>query len=181
MELDDAILRRRTVHTFNSKKVPDRLIEKAILAANQAPCHKRTFPWRFINVSDLKRQQIFEIYLASIALISNEALDERKMHDKIFNPSHLIIPLQSISSNPIRRKEDYAACACAIQNLSLSLVAENVYCKWSTSSITNTQQIYDAFGINKQNEEVIGFLYIGYGVVPSAVNRPSLPEIFRTI
>ncbi len=50
MEIAQAIKKRRTIHIFSNKSVPRAVIEKSIVAANQAPCHRRTFPWRFTKI-----------------------------------------------------------------------------------------------------------------------------------
>ena len=57
MEIVQAIKKRRTVHIFSKKTVPIELIDKAIVAANQAPCHRLTFPWRFTNIG-MKRREL---------------------------------------------------------------------------------------------------------------------------
>ena len=58
MELQEVIRKRRTVHSFSNQIVPEEFIEKAIEAANYAPCHRLTFPWRFKSVSFSKRESI---------------------------------------------------------------------------------------------------------------------------
>ena len=63
MDTKKAIFKRRTIHLFDKKKVSETIIENAIEAANQAPCHRLTFPWRFYSVGSKKRIQILELAL----------------------------------------------------------------------------------------------------------------------
>ena len=74
MDTNTAIFERRTVHAFNSKKVDEKLIYNAINAANQAPCHRLTFPWRFYSIGKSKRNEILK--LAIDIKSSKKSLDE---------------------------------------------------------------------------------------------------------
>ena len=57
-------------------------------------------------------------------------------------PFPFLVATQLCTDNQVQKLEDYAACACAIQNLSLSLVADDVGCKWSTGQITKDPNTY---------------------------------------
>ena len=61
MEIAEAIKQRRTIHMFSKKKVPKVVIERSILAANQAPCHRMTFPWRFTSLGIHKRELLCQL------------------------------------------------------------------------------------------------------------------------
>ena len=180
MEIDQAIQKRRTMHTFSSKPVPKEVIEKSLIAANQAPCHKRTFPWRFTKMGMNKRELLYQLQIT--LKFGDKPADEpsiKKTMDKMLKPSHLIIASQVISDDKAQKLEDYAACACAIQNLSLSLVADDVGCKWSTGKITKDPNTYQIAQINSSEEEIIGFIWIGYGGALPSIKRPLLKQIFR--
>tara|TARA_B100000945_G_scaffold288805_1_gene261417 strand:+ start:620 stop:1171 length:552 start_codon:yes stop_codon:yes gene_type:complete len=180
MEIAQAIKKRRTIHIFSKKSVPREVIEKSIVAANQAPCHRRTFPWRFTNIGMKKREQLYQLQLS--LKFGDNSIDElnlKKIRDKILNPSHLLIASQIYTNNQVQKLEDYAACACAIQNLSLSLVSDDVGCKWSTGKITTATNTYRIADINPNEEEIIGFIWIGYGSKPPLIKRPPVSSIYR--
>ena len=180
MELAQAIQKRRTIHIFSNKSVPNEVVEKSIFAANQAPCHRRTFPWRFTNIGIKKRELLYQLQLT--LKFGDQPTDEsslKKIRDKMFNPSHLLIASQISTDNQIQKLEDYAACACAIQNLSLSLVENYVGCKWSTGKITKDPNTYQIVEISPSEEEIIGFIWIGYGAEPPLIKRPSIKTIYR--
>ena len=180
MEIAEAIKKRRTLHIFSKKRVPREVIEKSIFAANQAPCHRRTFPWRFTSIGIKKRELLYQLQLT--LKFGNKAIDEsslKKIRDKMLNPSHLLIATQVCTDNQVQKLEDYAACACAIQNLSLSLVADDVGCKWSTGKITKDPNTYQIAQINSSEEEIIGFIWIGYGPEPPLIKRPLISTIYR--
>ena len=66
-----------------------------------------------------------------------------------------------------------------IQNLSLSLIADGVGSKWSTGKITNDFNTYQIAGIDPTVEEIIGFIWVGYGDIPSLISRPLTSSIYR--
>ena len=180
MEIAEAIKKRRTIHIFSKKRVPREVIEKSIFAANQAPCHRRTFPWRFTSIGIKKRELLYQLQLT--LKFGDMTIDEsslKKIRDKMLNPSHLLIATQVCTDNQVQKLEDYAACACAIQNLSLSLVADDVGCKWSTGKITKDPNTYQIAQINSNEEEIIGFIWIGYGSEPPLIKRPLISTIYR--
>ena len=180
MEIHQAIESRRTIHRFNPRKVTEEIVTRAVWAANQAPCHRLTFPWRFTKIGTKKREDLARLsLLLKFGSVSIDDKTKEQASSKILNPSHLLIVSQIQSSNPIQRVEDYAACACAIQNLALSLSGEGVGCKWSTGELTTHNQVYEIAEINPKDEEIIGFIWIGYGEKPPKVKRPSTSFIYR--
>ena len=180
MEIAQAIKNRRTIHIFSKKKVPKEIIEESVDAANQAPCHRGTFPWRFTSIGMEKREELYQLQLSlKFGDIPIDELNLKKISDKILNPSHLLIASQICTNNQVQKLEDYAACACAIQNLSLSLVSDGVGCKWSTGKITKDPNTYQIAEIDPRKEEIIGFIWIGYGTEPPLIKRPLFNTIYR--
>ena len=180
MEIFQAIKKRRTIHIFSEKRVPNEVIERSLTAANQAPCHRKTFPWRFTSLGINKRELLCHLQMS--LKFPDKPIDDielKKIKDKILNPSHLLVASQVCSDNQVQKLEDYAACACAIQNLSLSLVADGVGCKWSTGKITKDPNTYQIVELDPTEEEIIGFIWIGYGTEPPLIKRPLISTIFR--
>ena len=180
MDLQEAIASRRTIHSFYTNKVSEEIIQRALQAANFAPCHLHTFPWRFTSVTRQKRVLLGELALSlKFGNASPNESTEKSVLAKILNPSHLLVASQVLDVDPHRQKEDYAACACSIQNLSLSLVSDGVGSKWSTGKITTHKTTYKIIEIDPNEEMIIGFIWIGYGELPSKIKRPLLSTIFR--
>ncbi len=180
MDIQEAIRSRRTIHSFNTRMVPEKFVQRAIEAANHAPCHRLTFPWRFTRLNRKKRQLLAE--LAVEKRFYCRKIDEgikEKIYAKILNSSHLLVASQILTEDPKTKLEDYAACSCAIQNLCLSLVSDGIGSKWSTGNITTEKNTYEIVGINSNVEQIIGFIWIGYGETPPQINRPLIETIFR--
>ena len=94
-----------------------------------------------------------------------------KMQGKLGNPA-LVVVSQLLSDDPHRREEDYAARACAIQNLCLSA------CGWLPQQVvhgglTTHAETYQLMGIEASRERIVGFVWIGRpGKMPVAPKRP---------
>ena len=182
MDAKKAILSRRTIHFFENKKVSENIIRDSIESANQAPCHRFTFPWRFYSVSLKKRMQILD--LAIEIKSKKKQIDENAeniIKEKYLNPSHLLITSQILNKELTIQKEDYAACSCAIQNLCISLASDGVFSKWSTGAVTKNPKTYEILDINSHIEEIIGFIWIGYGKKIPKITRPLIEQIYKEI
>tara|TARA_Y100000589_G_C27056475_1_gene589544 strand:- start:422 stop:970 length:549 start_codon:yes stop_codon:yes gene_type:complete len=182
MNTEEAILNRRTIHSFEKTKVSEKLILKGIEAANHAPCHKLTFPWRYYSIGTKKRNQILEL---AIDLKSQEnVLGEKSkaiIKEKFINPSHLLVATQILAKDDFTKKEDYAACSCSIQNMAILFSSFGINIKWSTGSITSNLKTYEIIDINPSFEEIIGFIWVGYGKKPLEINRPIISEVYKQI
>ena len=103
------------------------------------------------------------------------------LRDKFLNPSHLLISSQILNKDELIKKEDYAACACAIQNLAISLASSGVQIKWSSGEIIRSKRIYNILNIDSKLEEIIGFIWVGYGKILPEIKRPLIKEIYKQI
>lgn len=171
MDLHEALLTRRTAHLWRDEPVPETVVERALAAAHLAPCHRFTWPWHFVRVGAQSRAQLFEIALRlkSGGAEVSDALREKVIR-KVRNPAHLIVVTQRPNEDPAVHREDYAAIACAIQNLSLSVHADGFASKWSTGGLTRDPETYSTLGLNAEEEEIVGFVWVG---VPENADRPT--------
>ena len=115
---------------------------------------------------------------------SKKSLDENSkkiLKDKFLNPSHLLISSQILNKDELIKKEDYAACACSIQNLAISLASSGVQIKWSSGEIIRSKRIYNILNIDRTLEEIIGFIWVGYGKILPEIKRPLIKEIYKQI
>lgn len=176
MDTRTALLERRTAHLWKAVDaggaVPDVVVKRAIEAAHHAPCHKFTWPWGFVWAGPETRAEIFDLGIS--LKCPNKDPSPRlleKLTAKMKNPAHMVAVTQTIVEDPFTSKEDYAACACAIQNMALSIHADGFASKWSTGGITTHPQAYSLLGVNPETHSIIGFIWIG---VPQ--QTPPKPE-----
>lgn len=180
MDTQEALLTRRTIHFYTTQALPEGALERALSSALRAPNHKLTNPWRFTLLGPQSRAKITELG------IQLKQLDRPltpahlgRLQKKLGDPPVLLVVSQVLSPDPFRRKEDYAAVACAIQNLSLSLWSEGVGAKWSSGGLTHHEQTYAIAGVDPELEEIVGFVWAGFPeLVPDSPRLP-LEDVFR--
>jgi nitroreductase len=163
MDTFKALTSRTTIHRFSEEPVDDAIVERALEAAVAAPNHKLTNPWRFTRIGDETQASITELYLDLKRESKGELSDHqvREYRQKIGGPPVVIAVSQVLDDDPFRRKEDYAAVACAIQNLMLSMFNDGIHTKWSTGSVTRHDETYRMLGIDPDRQEIVGFVFAG--------------------
>lgn len=178
----EAIVKRRTAHRYRSEPLPEGAIERALEAANHAPCHRLTFPWRFIRVGPRSRGVLADLAVAIKA--AKQPVDAEaagRIARKILDPPELVVACQLRSPDPFQAREDYAACACAIQNFCISMAGDGVHTKWSTGALTRDPRAWEFLGVDPAVAEVIGFLWAGHADAPGPIERPPLEAVVRTM
>ena len=182
MHTHEALLKRRTIHQYEERAVREDVIERALHAAHHAPCHRLTFPWRFILVGPTTREALATLGVhlkAARTELSAAAADSARA--KLMAPDRLIVVCQAACPDPFQAREDYAACACAIQNLCLSLAADGVGSKWSSGAITRHPDTYRLCEVDPTGFEIIGFIWAGYPREVPSVNRPPLESVVKAM
>ena len=103
-----------------------------------------------------------------------DAVRER-VRAKWLQPAWLVVVHRLRADRAAVQREDYAAVACAIQNLQLALHAEGIGTKWSTGAVTRAPQTYEQLGLDEHEHEIEGFISVGMAAhVPTAPSRPPL-------
>ena len=177
-----ALTSRRTVYRYKREGVPDQILESAFEAASNAPCHKNTHPWKFYVMGDKTRESLIpEVEkLAEKKTTDIEELGAKisKAVEKIFSPPLLICVTSARSpQDPFREEEDYAATACAIQNMTLSLWGNGVGSQWSTGAITRSEAAYAAIDVSREKERIVGFIKAGYPEKIPSIAKKAVEEI----
>jgi len=182
MDAWDTMMSRRTAHEWVPGPVDDALIERALKAAHQAPCHKFTWPWRFVVVGPEAREALVPIAIAckERKRALSPAMRER-LAAKTRGPGALIVACVKRCDNAFQAREDYAATACAIQNILLTVTDAGLHGKWSTGGVTTAAATYEVLGVDAEELEIIGFVWIGQGASLPTVVRPGLDDVVRRI
>ena len=180
--IQEALTSRRTVYRYRLEEVPDQILESAFEAASNAPCHKNTHPWKFYVMGEITRESLIP-EVEKLAKKKSRREEEvgsgiSKAIEKIISPPLLICVTSSRSPNdPFREEEDYAATACAIQNMTLSLWGNGVGSQWSTGAITRSDAAYTAIGASREEEKIVGFIKAGYPEKIPSITKKSVGEI----
>ncbi|MDX1531234.1 MAG: nitroreductase [Rhodothermales bacterium] len=168
-----ALLRsRRTIHLFDPERPPDAPVLRALELARWAPNHRLTEPWRFYLLGPETAARVVDLNARLVAERRGAAAGRAKRERWGAIPGWLALTCRT-SDDPLRAREDYAACACALQNLQLYLWSEGIGTKWTTGPVTRADAFYRLLGIDREAEAVVGLVWYGYAAdVPAPPRRP---------
>ncbi|WP_321277408.1 nitroreductase [Thiomicrorhabdus indica] len=167
-ELLTLIKSRRTCYQFSDRPVEFAELENCLEAAIWAPNHKLTQPWRFWVVSEAQQKALAETYAKLRAESRAEPNSEnyQMIYDaaveKFLKIPKMVLVGQALADDELVRKEDYAACSCAIQNFQLMAWQMGMGVQWSTGPIIKDNHTYQQINADSQQIELIGVLYIGH-------------------
>ena len=164
LELTDALTTRRSVRRFTGERVPDTVIEEILHYAPWVPNHHVSEPWRFVVVTGLS--------LETLAGLRRDAvLNQRQGQDgaaeraerartEFLQASAVVVLIQKLDPDPVRREEDYAAMAMAAYNLMLVAWDRGVGSFWSTGPMTQDRAVRNWLDLT-ENERPVGFIRLG--------------------
>lgn len=172
----DLIKNRRSVFPvqYNDKPIAKTDIEKILEAANWAPNHKKTEPWRF-KVLQGESQAKLGLFLSLKYMENDSKPKEFKVQKLIENPKRagaiIAICMQRDPNESLPEWEEIAATAMAVQNMWLCCTEMDIGCYWSSPGLV---QYMDDFFAMEEGESCLGFFYMGYydGEVPEVKRRP---------
>ncbi|WP_350284696.1 nitroreductase [uncultured Croceitalea sp.] len=160
----DLIKKRRSVFPvqYNDRSIAKGDIEKILEAANWAPNHKKTEPWRFkVLTGDAK------VKLGDFLSKKYEETETKPKQIKIKklqeNPKKaaaiIAICMQRDPNESLPEWEELAATAMAVQNMWLCCTELGIGSYWSSPGLIKHM---DAFFEMNEGEKCLGFFYMGY-------------------
>ncbi|SEM08881.1 Nitroreductase [bacterium A37T11] len=181
-ELINLIKNRRSIFpaSYTREEISKETLLEVIEAANTAPTHKLTQPWRFtifrgnglVKLAD----KFAELYQEGTPapLFMQKKLDATR--EKVLQSS-AVIAINLHVSGALPEWEELAATACAVENLWLAASALGIGGYWSSPGTIS--QLSDFLNL-APNEKCIGLFYMGYHQEePKAANRKSVETVVR--
>ncbi|NNK09982.1 MAG: nitroreductase [Flavobacteriaceae bacterium] len=160
----DLIKNRRAVFPaqYNDKPIAKKEIEKILEAANWAPTHRKTEPWRFKVLTGASKESL-GFFLADKYQETEPKPNQikfRKIREKPKQSAAVIaICMQRDPDERLPEWEEIAATAMAVQNMWLCCTSLKIGAYWSSPSLI---QYMDEFFPLAEGEKCIGFFYMGY-------------------
>ena len=169
---------RRTIHVFDSGVPPQEQLMRAINLARWVPNHHHTEPWEFVLLGPESVQRVIDLNcdLVTQAKGPQAALAKRKRWSDV--PGWLCVTCP-VSEDRQRQQEDYAACCCAIHNLSLVLWEQDIGLKWTTGPVIRDPRFYEILGIPADSRFVVGLCWYGYPAQVPEQTRRAVEQIVR--
>ena len=181
MMLLDIIKKRRSVFPaqYSDKPVSKETIEMLLEAANWAPNHKKTEPWRF-KVLMGNSKDALGTFLANKYQEVEERPKKIKIKKLMENPSRagaiIAICMQRDANKSLPEWEELAATAMAVQNMWLCCTEMNLGCYWSSPGLI---KYMDEFFDLNDGEKCLGFFYLGHydEELPEGIRKPSADKV----
>lgn len=167
--IQEIIKNRRAVYPaqYNSEPVLKEEVETILDAANWAPTHKRTEPWRF-KVFHGESQGKLADFLAEAYKNNTEKFVERTYNKLQENPRKagciIAICMQRDPKESLPEWEEIAATAMAVQNMWLTASSMNIGSYWSSPGVI--KYLGDFIDL-EEGERCIGLFYLGRYDEPS--------------
>ena len=174
--LAERIRSRRTTKLYLKQPVDRKLILDAIEVARWAPNHHLTEPWHFYVLGPQKIAETVELTRTVVTEIKGPELGDFKAKSHSEIPGWLVVTCER-SEDELRQHEDYASCACAIQNLMLYLSEAGVATKWATGPITRDARFYKLLGVDAASVMVVGIIWYGYPKITPNQSRRDVADI----
>jgi nitroreductase len=179
-DLEEVIRGRRTINLYLQTPVPGQLVREAVEAATWAPNHHVTEPWRFYRLGRDTVERCLDLCYDIVAAKKGAEAAAFKREQWSEKPGWLVVSCRR-SGDELRQREDYAACAAAIQNFMLYLWKAGVGSKWTTGDITRDERFFDILGIDPDDEFVVGLVWYGYPKITPEQKRKNLDDVLTEL
>jgi nitroreductase len=186
MDVFDAIRLRRSIKPDKMKPDPvDRqLLERMFEAANWAPTHGRTEPWRFVVFEGDRRRELAEAVVSTMAGPDQNTLpadDPRreKVARNVLTPPICIAIICATSPNPkIVPHEEIISTGIAVEHMQLVARSMGVATYWTSGEKAFHPRMAEFLGIAPPTS-CLGFLYVGYPAIdwPEGERRPIAEKV----
>lgn len=164
---------RRSINRFRPGRPPREILLEALDLARWAPNHHLTQPWHFYLLGDETARAIVELNAEMVTTAKGEAAGQAKRDRWSQVPGWLVVTCDNADSE-LQAWEDYAACACALQNAALYLWSRGIGMKWTTGEVIRDPRFYELLWVDPDVETVIGLIWYGYPDESPAAQRRGL-------
>ena len=144
MQVEEAIRERRTLKEFTDAPVAPELVRDLLELAVLAPNHHGTEPWRFWVVGRKTLQ----------------ALSDATGDKKLLRSHTAIVVGVKRDADEQTAEEDYAAVACAIQNIMLAARGRGLASFWRTPGVLSRPQVARILGVPRK-VRLVGVVHLG--------------------
>ena len=144
------------------------LVEQILEAANWAPSHGKTEPWRFVVYSGDARRIVSDAFGTAFRLLNTgerySASGEQAQRERASQaPVWVALGMQPDPKMP--EWEELIAFGSAVQNAQLMASALGLGSKWTSGAVAIHPHVAEAVGF-APHTQLFGFLYIGLPAIP---------------
>ncbi len=170
VQLLNLIANRRS---FSLKEIAPAPVDLALVAqmldaANWAPSHGKTEPWRFVVYSGDARRIVGDAFAAAFRLLNPDQLagsaGEQAQRERVWQ-APVWIALGMAPSPKMPEWEELIACGSAVQNMHLMAGALGLAAKWTSGACATHPHVASVVGF-APSTRLLGFFYVGLPAVP---------------
>jgi nitroreductase len=172
----DNIAQRRSMGLARLKPDPvdPEIIAKALEAANWAPSHRDTEPWRFSVFTGDSRLKLSQAFAEAYKIESQEdnsfkqeAFDsnlQRATWAPLWISIGLTPAFREDGSPAVPIEEEIMAVACAVQNLHLAFAAYGLVGMWHSKNVSVHPHTAEFLGLTPPSQ-LLGFFFCGWPAI----------------
>lgn len=173
MDVRDAVRLRRSIKPECMKPDPvePALIDRLLEAANWAPSHGHTEPWRFVVFTGPARRELGEALLRAMGAMSGTPIGpkdprRKKLRAKVDTAPVIVAIVCAVSpSKNIFEHEEIASTAMAVQNMHIVARAEGLGAFWSSGKKAFHPEMASFLDL-AEHERCLGIFYVGWPARP---------------
>jgi nitroreductase len=182
-----AIATRRSLRQFRAEPISREVIQRLLVAAVQAPNHRRTQPWRFFVVDahgpvrDGLRELAREVALGRAIQLDDGVLARAETKAREITDAPVLLIVYAVPGrDSMETQENYAAVCCGVQNILLAATEEGLAVGWSTGGVcSQPEQLAELLGADP-SWQIAALLYVG---MPDETKQPAVvrragPDLF---
>lgn len=175
MQALDLLLNRSSQPRLAAPAPEGQVFEHIMQAALRAPDHACLSPWKFIVCKGKGLSKLGDIYKA--AAIANQASEsdiERASQLPLRAPMVIVVACEYHEHPKVPWVEQVASASCAAHAMQMAAVAQGFAGIWRTGAYAQDPLVKAECGL-KEQDEIVGFLYLGTAVTKGAAKPPKSP------
>jgi nitroreductase len=172
-DLATLVRSRRTAMIVDQERaVSSECVAQLCELAQWAPNHKRTWPWRFAEVTGEGRLKLGEAFVADMVAANFGDEGKRLKTRTKYARTPTVLVVGCAPGSEKLAADDRDAVAAAIQTLLLGATAHGLASFWSTAPITVAETV-NALCAFPEGTRCVGVVYLGWPTVTTeAPERP---------
>ena len=187
MDVQEALLNRRSIRKYTEDPVPPELIEKIMTAAIWAPSGSNTQPWRFYVATGAKRNELIQAMIDASGpespsaeeygqivkrLGDGRATDEEMMKFGRFGSFRFYVaPVAIIVTKPEKMSgSSLQSIGAAVENILIAAHAEGLGTCWLGMPLVYKDRIIEVLGI-PADETLVTSISLGFPDKNSPINH----------
>lgn len=162
----------------DDREIDSSIVEELCELASWAPCHKRTWPWRFALLKGDARGRFGNMVANVMEANDEEGTRVAKTRTKYLRTPAILVVASSSGDTPLRSMENRDATAAAIQNILLAATARGLATFWSSCPRGVNDVVVDFCSFEKDST-VVGIVYLGHA--SKSADAPDRPTVHLTM